>query len=66
MSFTAIRTATADGVATITLARPERLNAFTTVMHAELRQALDVAERDEAVRCVVLTGEGRAFWPDRT
>ena len=61
MSFTAIRTATADGVATITLARPDRLNAFTTAMHAELRQALDAAERDEAVRCVVLTGEGRAF-----
>ena len=61
MSFTAIRTATADGVATITLARPERLNAFTTAMHAELRIALDAAERDDAVRCVVLTGEGRAF-----
>ena len=61
MEFTAIRTAAAEGVATITLARPERLNAFTTAMHAELRQALDAAERDEAVRCVVLTGEGRAF-----
>jgi 2-(1,2-epoxy-1,2-dihydrophenyl)acetyl-CoA isomerase len=61
MEFTAIRTATADGVATITLARPERLNAFTSVMHAELRRALDAAESDDAVRCVVLTGEGRAF-----
>ena len=61
MSFTAIRTATADGVATITMARPERLNAFTSAMHAELRSALDAAESDEAVRCVVLTGEGRAF-----
>ena len=61
MSFTAIRTATADGVATITLARPARLNAFTSAMHAELRQALDAAESDDAVRCVVLTGEGRAF-----
>ena len=44
MAFTAIRTATADGVATITLARPERLNAFTSAMHAELREALDAAE----------------------
>ncbi|HKS62100.1 MAG TPA: enoyl-CoA hydratase-related protein [Xanthobacteraceae bacterium] len=61
MSFTAIRTATAEGVATITLARPERLNAFTSAMHAELRAALDAAESDAAVRCVVLTGEGRAF-----
>ena len=61
MSFTALRTATADGVATIMLARPERLNAFTSAMHAELRIALDAAENDETVRCVVLTGEGRAF-----
>ena len=61
MAFTALRTATADGVMTITLSRPDRLNAFTSVMHAELREALSAAERDDAVRCVVLTGEGRAF-----
>src|SRR3954469_3307543 len=61
MAFTAIRTATSDGVMTITLSRPDRLNAFTSVMHAELRDALSTAESDEAVRCVVLTGEGRAF-----
>jgi 2-(1,2-epoxy-1,2-dihydrophenyl)acetyl-CoA isomerase len=61
MAFTAIRTATSDAVMTITLARPERLNAFTGVMHAELREALTAAETDEAVRCVVLTGAGRAF-----
>ena len=59
--MTTIRSATQDGVATITLSRPERLNAFTSIMHAELRDALDAAERDDAVRCVVLTGEGRAF-----
>jgi 2-(1,2-epoxy-1,2-dihydrophenyl)acetyl-CoA isomerase len=56
-----IKTATQDGVATITLSRPERLNAFTREMHAELRTALDAAETDDTVRCVVLTGEGRAF-----
>jgi 2-(1,2-epoxy-1,2-dihydrophenyl)acetyl-CoA isomerase len=61
MAFTAIRTSTVEGVATITLARPDKLNAFTGVMHAELREALSVAEADGAVRCVVLTGEGRAF-----
>jgi 2-(1,2-epoxy-1,2-dihydrophenyl)acetyl-CoA isomerase len=61
MAFTAIRSATADGVMTITLARPDKLNAFTGVLHAELREALSAAEADEAVRCVVLTGEGRAF-----
>ena len=37
MAFTAIRTAVAQGVMTITLARPDRLNAFTSVMHAELK-----------------------------
>ena len=61
MAFTAIRTATSDGVMTITLSRPERLNAFTSAMHAELREALAAAESDQSVRCVVLTGEGRAF-----
>jgi hypothetical protein len=61
MAFTAIRTAINDGVMTITLSRPERLNAFTSVMHAELREALSAAEHDASVRCVVLTGEGRAF-----
>lgn len=61
MTFTTIRTETAEGVATIRLARPDKLNAFTGVMHAELREALNAAEADDAVRCVVLTGEGRAF-----
>jgi 2-(1,2-epoxy-1,2-dihydrophenyl)acetyl-CoA isomerase len=61
MALTAIRTSTVEGVATITLARPDKLNAFTGVMHAELRDALSAAEADEAVRCVVLTGAGRAF-----
>src|SRR5215204_7318450 len=61
MTYTTIRFAIADGVATVTLARPEKLNAFTAVMHADLRVALDAAEQDEAVRCLVLTGEGRGF-----
>src|SRR4051812_45733453 len=61
MTFTTIRTTAAEGVMTVALARPDKLNAFTAVMHAELRQALDAAEADDAVRCVVLTGEGRAF-----
>src|SRR5215218_8577627 len=61
MSPTTLR-CTVDGpVATITLARPERMNAFNAAMHADLRDALDQFERDVAVRVVVLTGEGRAF-----
>ncbi|HJZ46025.1 MAG TPA: enoyl-CoA hydratase-related protein [Roseiflexaceae bacterium] len=52
---------TNDGVATITLNRPQAYNAFTALMHAELMAALKRAERDEAARCIVLTGAGKAF-----
>jgi len=53
---------TIDGpVATVALARPDKLNALNAALHAELREALDRLERDESVRVLVLTGEGRAF-----
>lgn len=61
MTPTTLRCTLEGPVATITLARPDKLNALTGVMHAELRDALDRCEQDEAVRVVVLTGEGRAF-----
>ncbi len=51
-----------DGpVCTLTLNRPQSLNSFTTQMHRELRAALDAAADSAQVRCVVLTGAGRAF-----
>lgn len=50
-----------DGVATITLNRPEKLNAFSAEMFAGIREGLDRAEADESVRVVVFTGAGRAF-----
>lgn len=49
------------GVLTVTLHRPEALNAFTTQMAAELVETFEEAGRDDAVRAVILTGEGRAF-----
>jgi len=49
------------GVALVTLARPERLNAWTGRMHAEYRWALAQATDDPVVRAIVVTGEGRAF-----
>lgn len=61
MEFKTIRFTVANGVATIALARPERLNALNASVHAELRDALDAVEKDKSVRCLVLTGEGRAF-----
>ncbi len=51
----------ADRVATITLSRPDQLNAFTRVMRAELIDAFDRADSDDDVRAVVVTGRGRAF-----
>ncbi len=51
----------AEGIATITLNRPERLNAWTRTMEQEVRRATEAAARDEAVRVVVLTGAGRGF-----
>jgi enoyl-CoA hydratase/carnithine racemase len=50
-----------DHVATVTLHRPDRLNAWTGRMHAEYRALLDRAGSDPAVRVIVVTGSGRAF-----
>jgi 2-(1,2-epoxy-1,2-dihydrophenyl)acetyl-CoA isomerase len=50
-----------DGVATVSLNRPDKLNAFDGKMHEELHDALDSAASDDEVRCVVLRGEGRGF-----
>src|SRR2546426_10777283 len=50
-----------EGVLTITLNRPDVLNAFNEQMLRELHDALRQAERDAAVRCVLLTGAGRGF-----
>ena len=50
-----------DGVATITLHRPDRMNAWTTTMSEELRSAFDLTDRDNDVRAVIVTGSGRAF-----
>jgi enoyl-CoA hydratase/carnithine racemase len=50
-----------DGIATLTLNRPDALNAFTVTMAAELEQYFLAAARDDSVRAVVVTGAGRAF-----
>jgi enoyl-CoA hydratase/carnithine racemase len=61
MDFEQIRYEVADGVLTITLNRPDRLNAFTETMMNELIAAFDASDADDDVRAVVVTGEGRGF-----
>lgn len=56
-----VLTRVADGVATITLNRPEKLNALTTALCDELIAALRAAATDSNVRAIVVTGAGRAF-----
>jgi enoyl-CoA hydratase/carnithine racemase len=51
----------ADGVLTITLNRPDRLNAFTATMGRELIAAFDAADADDDVRAIIVTGAGRGF-----
>jgi enoyl-CoA hydratase/carnithine racemase len=61
MSFEEIRYDVADHVLTITLNRPDRLNAFTPTMGRELIEAFDQADADDDVRAVIVTGEGKGF-----
>jgi enoyl-CoA hydratase/carnithine racemase len=61
MSFQEIRYEVADHVLTITLDRPDRLNAFTPTMARELIEAFDRSDSDDDVRAVIVTGAGRGF-----
>ena len=61
MNHELIKVTEADGIVTITLNRPDRLNAFVGHMRRDLAEALEEAGSDPHVRVVVLTGEGRAF-----
>lgn len=56
-----VRRSDADGVATLTLDRPDKLNALSPAVFIELRSHLDAIADDDTARCVVLTGAGRAF-----
>ncbi|MFU8817817.1 MAG: enoyl-CoA hydratase-related protein, partial [Pseudomonadales bacterium] len=61
MSYNTIRYQVEDGILTLTLHRPEKLNAFTREMLEEMLDAFDRADADDAVRAIIVTGEGRAF-----
>jgi enoyl-CoA hydratase/carnithine racemase len=61
MEYTQINYDVEDRVATITLNRPEKLNAFTATMLSEMIDALDRVDADDGVRAVIVTGAGRAY-----
>lgn len=61
MNYEEIRVSSADRTATVTLNRPDRLNAWTSLMASEVRHAVGEAGRDPEVRCIIVTGEGRGF-----
>lgn len=60
-SFETLLYAVEDGIATLTLNRPEKMNAFTPRMRDDLIAAFDATDADDAVRAVIVTGAGRAF-----
>ena len=60
-TFETIQYAVEDGVATVTLNRPEKLNAFNTQMMKDLIAVFDLTDADDAVRAVIVIGAGRAF-----
>ena len=61
MDYRNIRFETEDGVAILTLNRPDQLNSFTGEMHREVRHALERTASDATIRCLLLTGAGRGF-----
>ena len=61
MTFTDIRYETGDGIARLTLNKPEKLNALSWGSWSEIENAIALANADDDVRCVVITGEGRGF-----
>jgi len=61
MDFEQIRTEVAEGILTITLNRPERLNAWTATMGRELIEAFDRADADDELRAIIVTGAGRGY-----
>ncbi|MEI9995441.1 MAG: enoyl-CoA hydratase-related protein [Rhizomicrobium sp.] len=61
MTYEHITYAVADSIATITLNRPDKLNAYTATMGIELEEAFRAADADDAVRVIIVTGAGRGF-----
>lgn len=61
MAYETLEYQVEDGILTLTLNRPDRMNAFNAVMRRELIEAFDAADADDAVRVIIVTGAGKAF-----
>ena len=61
MAYETLLADLADGILTVTLNRPDRLNAFNDQMKTDLLEVYDLADRDDEVRVVIVTGAGRGF-----
>src|SRR5437667_12651531 len=61
MAYGTIKYEVEDRILTITLNRPDKLNAFNATMQQELIDAFDQADRDDNVRAIIVTGAGRGF-----
>ena len=61
MNFETIELSVEDGVARLMLNRPDKLNSFNAQMHDEVREAISMVVKDDAIRCLLLGGNGRGF-----
>src|SRR5882757_613529 len=61
MAYETIKYEVAEQILTITLNRPDKLNAFNAAMQKELIEAFDAADQDDNVRAIIVTGAGRGF-----
>ncbi len=61
MTFTTIEFVTEGALARLTLNRPDKLNSFNAAMHEEVREAMKTVQRDESIRCLLISGNGRGF-----
>jgi len=61
MAYETIKYEVAEQILTITLNRPDKLNAFNATMQREMIEAFDAADKDDNVRAIIVTGAGRGF-----
>ncbi|MCP4391223.1 MAG: 2-(1,2-epoxy-1,2-dihydrophenyl)acetyl-CoA isomerase, partial [Gammaproteobacteria bacterium] len=61
MTFTTIEFVIEDALARMMLNRPDKLNSFNAQMHEEVREAMKTVQRDDGIRCLLISGNGRGF-----